>query len=182
MSPIKSILMLLFVFTFFDMQSQNDCEKLKETLMVKNEEINKLNNQISYYKDALSLTKSEIQTEIENVKFQINSAVGNREDKSIEIKGIFTNQGNTIDALQISNASFIDPKGNLYNSVYELSLGGNVRVENIYNNIPMKFKIIFSNIEEENPVIRVLTLAMFSKDDSGKINLGKFENINVTWK
>ncbi|MFA9187785.1 hypothetical protein AAGV33_07040 [Flavobacterium sp. FBOR7N2.3] len=183
MNYIKNILILLFICKFSNVQSQIDCQKLKETITIKNQQIDNLNNEVNYYKEALSLTKSVVQTEIENIKFQINSVVGNRQDKSIEVEGIYTNQGDILKALQAERATIIDPKGNLYTSVYEINLGGgSIRVENIYTNVPMKFKIFFRNIEEETPVIRVLTLAMFSKDDSGKINSGKFENINVTWK
>lgn len=184
MSSIKSVLVLFSVFSFLSVKSQSDCLKLKETITIKNEQISNLNKENDYYKEALNLTKSEMQTEIENIKFQINSAVGNKQDKSIEIEGIFTNQGNTLKALQAEKLTIIDPKGNQYLS-YNIVFGGkngSIRVENIFNSIPMKFNLTLNDINDEIPIIRVLTLDIYSTINHIGSSFGKFENIDVVWK
>ncbi|MCW2118562.1 hypothetical protein [Flavobacterium sp. 7A] len=182
MKTIRNTIAVIAVFTITSVNAQIDLPKLKEKLVIQEQQISALTKENIYYKEALNLTQSTIQTEIESIRYQINSVIGDKQNKMLVIEGLFTNQGEALKALQVVGAAAIDPKG-IQHETYIVSLANeSVRVENVYTDIPMKFTITFKDFDTDIPLIRLFSLDVYSNGQFAKKISGKFENLNITWK
>ncbi|MCG9790903.1 hypothetical protein [Flavobacterium algicola] len=182
MKTIRNTIAVIGIFTMTSVNAQTDLQKLKEKVAIQEQQISAITKENVYYKDALHLTTSTIQAELESVKYQINSVTGDKQNNTVVIEGLYTNQGEMLKALQVVSAAAIDPKGVQHGTYLVALADGTVRVENIYTDIPMKFTITFKNFDKEIPLIRVLTLGVYSHIQIPRTVTGKFENLNITWK
>ncbi len=180
-----SLLMILLHATTY---GQQNCDELQSELKNKEEiiagqkvNISKLENEISYYKEALNLLNSKIAIEQDDFILRINSVTGKSDNGIVIIEGLVENKGILRAFRPQSYKTLIyDAKGNNYKAS-EIKFGNLDNLQEFQKNLPIKFSIVFNKIGEEMPVIRNLTLVVANRTGSEYQNM-IFKNLPVSWE
>ena len=85
--------------------------------------------------------------------------------------------------LSILRASAIDARGNQFQT-YEVYVAPNknMRAEKIKSYIPIKGNFVFKTDETDFPILRILKIMVYPKDNISSPKEVIFENIAVVWE
>ncbi|WP_134088560.1 hypothetical protein [Olivibacter sp. XZL3] len=142
-------------------------------------EIIKQKEEITYLKTTLKLLSASIEAEAEEISFKINGVRGNINQQKIFVEGIIENKG-AKRAIQAADANLFDPQGNSHKA-YQITFGDETRLE-LQPDIPVKFKIEFTDIREQPPVIKAIVLKVYRRAMPGRTEDVIFKNLAVHWK
>jgi hypothetical protein len=119
-----------------------------------------------------------------DVQFSITKIIGSKKDKTITITFLYENNSfETRDFLQCQEASAIDARGNQFQT-YEVYVAPNknMRAEKIKSNIPIKGNFVFNTEETDFPILRIVKILVYPKDNMSSPKEAIFENIAVIWE
>ena len=175
--------LMLFSICLFSAQ-KSDCVNIQRELENSKIEVAELSKQNIYYKETLNLLKPIKTTIVDDVQFSITKIIGSKKDKTITITFLYENNSfETRDFLQCQEASAIDARGNQFQS-YEVYVAPNknLRAEKIKSNIPIKGNFVFNTEETDFPILRIVKILVYPKDNMSSPKEAIFENIAVIWE
>ncbi len=182
---MKNIISSLMLFStcFFSAQ-KSDCVIIQKELENAKIEVAELSKQNIYYKETLNLLKPIKTTIVDDVEFSITKITGSKKEKTITVTFLYENKSFEIrDFLQCQEASAIDERGNQFQT-YEVYVAPNknMRAEKIKSNIPIKGNFVFKTEEMDFPILRILKILVYPKDNMSSPKEVIFENVAVIWE
>jgi len=177
---------LLSIFTFLLIsssyaQTECDCDEKDAFIADQTHKISKLEGEIKYYKEALNLLNSNMKEEANDFIVKINSARGNKANKTVTVEGLLENKGevrNTVNTTEHLSLMY-DPKGNGHKPK-SINFGKQTHIKDFQKGLPVSFTMIYTGIEEEMPTITNLTISL--ADRSGReAGTMIFKSIPVSW-
>ena len=104
---------------------------------------------------------------VDDVEFSITKIYGSKKDKTITVTFLYENKSSeSRDFSQCQEAYAIDARGNQLQTykVYVAS-NKNMRAEKIKYNIPIKGNFVFKTEETDFPILRILKILVYPKDN-----------------
>lgn len=182
---MKNIISSLMLFSTCLFSAQkSDCSTIQKELENSKIEVAVLSKQNIYYKETLNLLKPIKTTIVDDVQFSITKIIGSKKDKTITITFLYENNSfETRDFLQCQEASAIDARGNQFQT-YEVYVAPNknMRAEKIKSNIPIKGNFVFNTEETDFPILRIVKILVYPKDNISSPKEVIFENVAVIWE
>ena len=182
---MKNIISSLMLFSTCLFSAQkSDCSTIQKELENSKIEVAELSKQNLYYKETLNLLKPIKTTIVDDVEFSITKITGSKKEKTITVTFLYENKSSeTRDFLQCQEASAIDAKGNQFQT-YEVYVAPNknMRAEKIKSNIPIKGNFVFNTEETDFPILRIVKILVYPKDNISSPKEVIFENIAVIWE
>ena len=182
---MKNIITSLMVFSMSFLSAQkNDCTTIQKELENAKIEVAELSKQNQYYKETLNLLKPIKISISDDVEFSITKIIGSKKNKTITVTFLYENKSSeTRDFLQCQEAYAIDARGNQFQT-YEVYVAPNknMRAEKIKSNIPIKGNFVFKTDETDFPILRILKILVYPKDNISSPKEVIFENVAVIWE
>ncbi|MDO4764286.1 MAG: hypothetical protein Q4A00_07910 [Flavobacteriaceae bacterium] len=174
------------LFSQSNVELKKEIDDIKISLMNLHTEIQSVKNENLYYKKTLDINKPITQTIVNNLEFTIISAIGNKNNKTLEINYLHKNISDEVrKRYQVMGGYIVDDRGNQTNTYNVFATKNNVAIENIQPNIPIKGFIKFKIDEIDFPIIKVLNLGFSyeGKDVYAKHEqIAVFKDIPVKWE
>ncbi|MCD9854527.1 hypothetical protein LUD75_07405 [Epilithonimonas sp. JDS] len=183
----SKLILITLAFSQILFAQKSDCSDLKNELKNNKEQILELSKQVDYYKETLSLLKPIRTVNIDGMKLDIVKVNGTKLSKTISVTFIYQNTESTArKSFQCEEAFLIDPQGNQFQTS-EVLVAPNkrIRAQNILPEIPTKATMTFSVADLKQtdfPIIKILTLKVYAKDNKSNPYSAVFENIPVVWE
>ena len=175
---------LMFLFIGIISAQKNECSTILKELENSKIEVAELSKQNIYYKETFNLLKPISTNIVDDVQFSITKITGSIKEKTITVTFLYENKSSeTRDFLQCQEASAIDARGNQFQS-YEVYVAPNknMRAEKIKSNIPIKGNFVFNTEETDFPILRIVKILVYPKDNISSPKEVIFENNAVIWE
>ena len=175
--------LMLFSICLFSAQ-KSDCVSIQRELESAKIEVAELSKQNIYYKETLNLLKPIKTTTVDDVEFSITKIYGSKKNRTITVTFLYENKSSeTRDFFFFFEAYAIDARGNQFQT-YEVYVAPNknMRAEKIKSNIPIKGNFVFKTDETDFPILRILKILVYPKDNISSPKEVIFENLPVIWE
>lgn len=180
---------ILFTITFclvtsFAFSQTNNCDQLKKDLADSSQKLTKIeavNNQLldsmvnlkkenDYFRESLHILTPIKSALTHQVKINILSCIGNKQDQTITLLLTFVN-GDVNKTIQFQNSGFgkgkqlaVDVQGNSYNTD-NVQCGQSKYSSEILTNVPVKATVIFEGIPSSVLMLKVVKFYMILSDN-----------------
>jgi hypothetical protein len=178
-----TLFIAMAIFCLPSIIGQNSDDSQAVILQLQNR-VSELEKEVEYYKQTLNLLNSKTTATDKNVDFKV-TVIGERNTGKITVEGILVNNGVTR-SVQRDFAQLFDPQGNERNT-RDIVLGnGNIRLDELHREVPVRFSVEMGHITPETPILSALTIRLLSNYTSTPLrsdNLSvMFRNIPVEWR